>query len=128
MIDQYIERLVATYPAQIAALENAVDALMPFAILMLIFGFVWRAMLAFDRWLDRSEAKRLAQAREPHYRTADGEQIRRETESIWQPWHETMPPEIAAPKEPNRLRAGPAKVLDFPSPASTFQQPRRSRP
>ena len=115
MIKAYIERLVGAHPAEISAAQNAVDLLMPYAMLAALLWAVWQLLRMFDRWLDRSEARRAAKTQDPHYRTADGEQIKRETAQIWAPWHDTMPPAQEVPRRPNRVRAGPPTVIQFPS-------------
>jgi hypothetical protein len=113
MIGRYIDHLAIGYPTEIAALQATVDLVMPYALVAAGLWAVWQLLLWIDRLIDRSEARRTAQLREPKYRTADGKQIQRDIEHIWAPWHDTMPPSQAAPRE--RRRAGPPTVLQFPS-------------
>jgi len=124
MIGRYIDQLTVAYPAQITLMQNTVDLLMPYAMIGAGVWAVWQLLRMFDRWIDRSEARRLAKAREPQYRTADGEQIRRDIEQLWrstpdasgaswEPWRDTIPP--AQPTQRHRVRAGSPKVVAFPS-------------
>lgn len=124
MIKPYIEHLVIAYPTEISAVQNAVDMLMPWAMICAGIWAVWQLLCMFDRWLERSEARRIAKAREPQYRTADGEQIKRDVEQLWhhapnasgafwEPWRDTVPPAEPAPR--HKVRAGAPTVVSFPS-------------
>ena len=137
MIKNYLDTLAAAYPAQIVAVQNAVDLLMPYALIGAGIWGVWLLLLWIDRWIDRSEERRTAQPRGPQYRTADARQMEREIEQLWhqapnagrafwEPWHETMPPaEPAAPR--HRLRAGAPTVVPFPSKDAQQQHQQRRR-
>lgn len=122
MIGQYIGRLVSAYPDQIAMAQNAVDTLTPFAMIGAAIWSVWLLLLWIDRLIDRSEDRRIAKAREPHYRTADAAQIKRETAQLWQRWHDTLPPVQHTPKMPP---CRPARVLESHHRPATHAQRRR---
>lgn len=124
MIKPYIEHLVIAYPTEISAVQNAVDMLMPWALICAGIWLVWQLLCWVDRLIDRSEAKRIAKAREPQYRTADGEQIKRDVEQLWhhapnasgafwEPWRDTVPPAEHVPR--HRVRSGSPPVAPFPS-------------
>ena len=125
MIGRYIDQLTAAYPAQITLVQNTVDLLMPYAMIGAGIWLVWQGLCWIDRWINRSEAKRIAKAREPKYRTADSDQMAREIEQLWQnapnasgafwePWRDTVPPAEPAPR--HKVRAGLQTVVPFPSP------------
>lgn len=55
-------------------------------------------------WLDRRASERHAR---PKYTTADARQIERETQQLWQRWHDTVPPVDHPVVRPiRRIRAG----------------------
>ena len=123
MIGRYIDQLTAAYPAQITLMQNTVDLLMPYAMIGAGIWLVWQGLCWIDRWIDRSEARRVARMREPDYRTANANQFLRDLDKclidpytetgFWEPWRDTMPP--AEHKQHPRKRAGPPTVVPFPS-------------
>lgn len=132
MIKQYIDRLVTTYPTEIA---TAADMLALAAPVLLVGLAVWLLAVAGQWLIDWNERRCIARAKRLHYRTANARQIQRETEqlwyrtpgasaSAWEPWHDTVPPVQDAPRAASRVRAGPPQVVAFPSPDA--QQRRRA--
>lgn len=89
-----IDTLAATWPTEIEAITHAVQLAAP---VLVIFGIVWLCARFFQRLIDRATTPR-----PPPMRTADATKMERETQQLWQRWHETVAPYDDRP----RLRAG----------------------
>ena len=112
MIKDLLDRLVATSPTEINATADMVVLAAPW---LLIMAAIWLLAVCGDWLIEWNERRCAANAKQLRYRTADGKQIQRETEQLWQRWHETMPPVQDGLRKPNRTRAGPPTIVPFPS-------------
>jgi len=93
-IQTLIDSLVATWPSEIDALANAVALAAPMLVILFV---LWLCAVGGQWLIDRYTA-----SRPPSMRMADADQIERETQQLWQHWHDTVSPDDERP----RLRAG----------------------
>jgi hypothetical protein len=133
MIKDLLDRLVATYPTEINAAADMVALAAPW---LLIMAAIWLLAVVGDWLIEWNERRCAANAKQLRYRTADGKQIQREIDQLWQnapnasgafwePWRDTVPPAENAPR--HRVRAGSRNVVPFPS-ACAAQDPVIAQP